>query len=311
MDDSNVMAARVVGRRAELGWFDVDFTMHGCAYLQNGKVHYKVSSQAEDIYQFAETAALEKIYTSNVLSCKEKYPVPSGMKDLIAADVKKKLARELKKRYPIGFFEMLNDMAERTIDDNAAEQLWKETEELEGIFSEKDMDQFEVRVQYVYRHHGINESSYHNLMKWIREERKNMDDNIISKALHEKTVYGFAYEKDGRIRYVDNALKAYVYEKAEQLEQEGMLITPMLSHTYWYEQTGRLSEVLREFRELLSKTYDKAYMQLLKEIRNNRAGITKEEFEELLRKAREHYGEDAANTILRYGCRWGTVCSWE
>ncbi len=56
---------------------------------------------------------------------------------------------------------------------------------------------------------------------------------------------------------MDNALKAYVYEKAEQLEQEGRLITPMLSHTYWYEQTDRLSEVLREFRELLSKTYDK------------------------------------------------------
>ena len=55
----------------------------------------------------------------------------------------------------------------------------------------------------------------------------------------------------------------------------------------------------------------KAYMKLLKEIRNNRAGITKEEFEELLRKARERYGEDAANTILRYGCCWGTVCSWE
>ncbi len=35
------------------------------------------------------------------------------------------------------FFEMLNDMAKRTIDDNAAEQLWQETEDLEGVFSEK------------------------------------------------------------------------------------------------------------------------------------------------------------------------------
>ncbi len=91
MDDSNVVAARVVGRRAELGWFDVDFTMHGCAYLQNGKVHYKVSSRQKISINLQKQPHWKKIYTSNVLSFKEKYPVPSGMKDLIATDMKRKV----------------------------------------------------------------------------------------------------------------------------------------------------------------------------------------------------------------------------
>ena len=47
--DANFQAAEDVGRRAELGYFDVEFTMYGCAYLNpaDHKMYYKVSSKAE------------------------------------------------------------------------------------------------------------------------------------------------------------------------------------------------------------------------------------------------------------------------
>lgn len=307
MTDPNIQAARVVGRRAELGWFDVEFIMYGCAYLQHEKVYYKVSSQAEDIYHFAETAAVENIYTSNVFRYTEKCAVPSGMYDLIANDVKKDLARELKKQYSISFFKILNDLAERTQDNCAARLLYREAEQLEGIFSEEKIDQFEILVQYAYRHHSINFDTYQNIMKWIIEERKNMEDDWVSKNFYEKTIYGFAYEKDNHIKYVDNVLQSYVYEKAEQLEQNGYLITPILSHTYWYEQPRRTSEILQEFRALLVEQYDMSYIEKIKKIRDNKTRINKNEFMGLLEMIKNTYGDHAASTILRYGYTWGVL----
>ena len=305
--DPNVQAARVVGRRAELGWFDVEFIMHGCAYLQDGKLYYKVSSQAEDIYRFVDNAAVEGIYTSNVLKYTEKCAVPSGMHDLIANDVKKDLARKLQHSYSKTFFETLNQLSERTWGNGAAVLLWQEAEELEGVFSEEKIDFYESLVQYAYRHHGINSGTYQNIMRWIHEERKNMDDYLISKDFYEKTVYGFAYEKDGKIKYVDNALQSYVYEKAEKMEQEGYLITPILSHTYWYEQSRRVSEVLCEFRLLLETVYDAEYMTKIKTIRTHKTEINADTFNALLEQIKMSEGEYAFNTLLRYGYAWGIL----
>lgn len=309
MTDPNVQAARVVGRRAELGWFDVEFIMYGCAYFQNGKMYYKVSSQAEDIYRFAENATVENLYTSNVLRHTEKCAVPSGMHDLIANDVKKDLARELQKRYSAEFFSELNVLAKYTQSDHAAEILWEMAEQLEGVFSEEKIDQFEMLVQYACRHHSIHFDTYQNIMKWIAEERKNMDDNWVSKSFYEKRIYGFAYEKDGTIKYVDNVLSSYVYEKAEQLEQNGYLITPILSHTYWYDQPRRTSEILCDFRALLAEQYDTRYIEKIKKIRDNKTKMNENEFMSLLKTVRNNYGDHAAETVLRYGYTWGILKS--
>lgn len=304
MADPNVEAARVVGRRAELGWFDVEFIMYGCAYLQNGKVYYRVSSQAEDIYLFTKKAAIENVFTSNVLKFTEKCSVPSGMRDLIANDVKKDLARQLKKMYPVEFFNILSDLAKRTESDVAATLLWEEAEQLEGIFIEEKINQYELLVQYAMYHHSINANTYQSIMKWICEERKNMDENVVSKDFCEKTIYGFAYEKDEKIKYIDNVLQSYILEKAEQLEQEGYLITPILSHTYWYEQTRRISEILNEFRSLLKDVYDSAYMEKIRMLRDIKVTSDIGTFHTLVNDTRLTYGNAAADTLTRYGNVW-------
>jgi len=224
-----------------------------------------------------------------------------------ANDVKKDLARALKCSYSKTFFEILEHVSEQTWSNVAEDLLWNEAEQLEGIFSEEKIDLYESLVQYAYRHHGIESGTYQNIMRWIHDERKNMDDYLISKNFYEKTVYGFAYEKDGKIKYVDNALQSYVYEKAEKMEQEGYLVTPILSHTYWYEQSRRVSEVLREFRLLLETVYDAEYMTKIKTIRTHKTEISADTFNALLEQIKMSEGEYAFNTLLRYGYAWGVL----
>ena len=49
LDLRDLQVARDVQRRAEMGWFDVEFTMYGCAYYQNGERYYRVSAHDEKI----------------------------------------------------------------------------------------------------------------------------------------------------------------------------------------------------------------------------------------------------------------------
>ena len=61
--DANVQAAEDIGKMAELGYFPVEFTMYGCAYLNpiDNKMYYKISSEAEKIYDLIERSMLNKI----------------------------------------------------------------------------------------------------------------------------------------------------------------------------------------------------------------------------------------------------------
>ena len=82
----DIQVAEDIGKKAALGYFDVEFTMYGCAYW-DGERKYKISPNKEDIYRFIEEANLKEIYPSNVMQYTERCPVPSGMKEIGRAHV--------------------------------------------------------------------------------------------------------------------------------------------------------------------------------------------------------------------------------
>ena len=91
--------AEDVAKKAMLGWFDVEFIMYGCAYLdpKTDKMCYRISSREEDIYDFVEKSVRYNIYPGKVMSIRKRYPLPSGMKEFVAEEVKRELARTLKR----------------------------------------------------------------------------------------------------------------------------------------------------------------------------------------------------------------------
>ena len=100
----DIQAASEVARRAELGWFDVEFTMYGSAYYDRGKRYYQVSAEAEKIYESIDRNLQSGFLPTNVISMTEKVPVPAGMRDYISLEVKKELSLQMQKYYPIEFF---------------------------------------------------------------------------------------------------------------------------------------------------------------------------------------------------------------
>ncbi len=303
----DLRVAEDIGKMAELGWFDVEFTMYGCAYMFEGKMCYKISSEAKDIYDYIEHGAKQGVYPSNVLSLTEKCPVPAGMKELIAQDVKKDLGRKLREVYPQAFFEELYALAQAVTTNSAAALLWAEAEALEGVFEEEKLKYFEELVDYAYSCRKLEQTEYAALLQWIASERRDMEDDFVSKDIFEKTLYGIAYAGEAGIEYMTNAQKEYVYEKMHELEQAGSFTTPLFSKTYWYNYVYRLVDVNRDFKKKIRQELDEPYINKIMAIRTGECALTKEAYASFAEAIRKKYGDKPYETLLRYGYRWGVV----
>lgn len=297
------VVAEEVGKMAELGYFDVEFTMYGCAYLEDGKRYYKVSPEAADIYRFIERANLRKIFPSNVLQYTKKCAVPAGMKEVIAQDVKVELAKQFRDMFPVEFFEMLHTLAEQVTENSANAMLWQRVDELEGLFDIEKLRRFEELLDYMYSCRKVTTKEYEKLHAWLKDERKSMMENFETKDMFEKTMYGVLYMEGDRPRYVENARMEYVYEKLYGIETQGGIVTPVFAKTFWYNYSYRLADVIKDYKQELHQVFDKSYLEELEKIR--RAPQHGQLFDETLKKVVEEFGEKPAETLSRYGDRWG------
>jgi len=296
-----------VNKKAELGYFDVEFTMYGCAYwdMAADKVFYKVSSNNTDIYIFIEESVKNDIFPSKVETMTIKCPVPIGAKELIAADVKKELAKELKKKYTKRFFEDLYEIASIIRNNTASPVLWERAEALEGVFDEEQLIFFENMIVYSYGCQKLNRNNYEQLKRWLEDEHKNMLDDCIVKDILKKTIYGFGYKENGQLKYFSNANKGHVYEKAFILEQNGLCVFPIFSKTYWYNYNISLQEIKKVFKEEL-KTYCETNYSDFTIIRSVLSSWNDEMLDKL-NEIKSLYGEDAYLTAKRYFYRWGII----
>lgn len=299
----DVQVAEEVGKMAELGYFDVEFTMYGCAYLENGKRYYKVSPEAADIYCFIERANLRNIFPSNVLHYTKKCAVPAGMKEVIAQDVKVEVAKQLRELYPVDFFEMLYTLTEQVTENSASAMLWQRVDELEGLFDIEKLRRFEELLDYMYACRKVTTDEYEKLHAWLKDERKSMLENFETKDIFEKTMYGVLYMDGERPRYIENARMESVYEKLYDIETQGGVVTPVFAKTFWYNYSYRLADVIKDYKQELHQVFDKSYLEELEKIR--RAPQHWSLFDATLKKVEEEFGEKPAETLCRYGDRWG------
>lgn len=309
MKEANVQTAEDIAKKAELGYFDVEFTMYGCAYWDRAAatMKYRISSKAEDIYDHIESAAKIAVYPGQVERLTLKCPVPLGTKELIAQDVKKELAKELRDKYSQAFFAELYDIADQIQSDDAKDLLWAEAERVEGKFEEEELRRLEALLDYTYSCKKLLPETYQALLALIAEERQSMDEDFISKDIFEKTMYGIVYVEDGQPKYLSNAQRDYIYEKAYALETQGIFVSPLYAKTYWYNYEYRLNDVKKDYSLELKKVYDQAYLEKLAQIKTKADPAARVAFAQKLRAVKAQYGDGAAQTMQRYGYRWGVL----
>lgn len=303
----DTLLAEEVGKKAELGWFDVEFTMYGCTFLLDGKQYYRLSADEKKIYDYIVDGAKNKVTPSNLFTITESFPVPVGMKDSVTLEVKKCLASQMRKVYPYDFLSYLTELKQKAQEDSAYSFLLGKQQELECCFDNEKLTWYEILTEYIYFCNKISEEHYQSIKEWLAEERKNMEEEIIYKDQYQRTFYGFAYFMNDKLQYIVNARKETVYKKHDALMLEGRCVSPIFSKTYYYTYNVKLPHVRNRFEEELKSYYTIDFMKGLKQQITTNRNIAKADFEKQLKHIEIEYGNEAKKTMMLYGYRWGIL----
>ena len=137
---------------------------------------------------------------------------------------------------------------------------------MEGRFEEEALRQLEVLIVYAYSCKTIRTETYHDLLAWLAEERKSMDEDVCCKDIFEKTFYAIAYQTESGWKHVINARRGYIYQKKHTLQQQGIFVSPIYSDTYYYNYTLRLPQVHKRFEQEAQAYLNPHYLQTLEKI---------------------------------------------
>lgn len=307
MDDTlrDIQCSSSVGKMAELGKFDQEFTVYGCAYRQSGETYYRVSEHAETIYRFCERSRLSGLYTTKVMSYTERTGVPSGTKDDIWEESKWALAQQLSEIYPDRYLDFVNHLSGIPSNNAAWALLQPWQKHLEGRFERDQLQLFGHVIDYCFGAKLLYQDNYGQLKDWLENNWRQMEDDVIIKDVYERTLYGIAYRQYGQIFYEYDAKYANVYRKRQQYLSEGVLVTPIYSQTYWFNTFNKFPDVKAQYLDKLGQILAPCLM-LMEKIHQLPSFIAPEKFKELYHQAVQEYGE-VAEELKVYGYQWNCI----
>lgn len=289
-----------------LGCFDKEFTYYGVAYMDtSGEVCYRISAQRKRIYQFVEQSVSNNTYPTPVLRNVALRPAPSGYEEKIKLEVKKETARKLKDRYNKAYFEALKPLSDILPSNSAYPLLKAEMEELEGLYDTRQLQLFLGLVKTAVNSKVLTLQAEQELMRWVHDVEKQMEDDIIAKGQYKKTLSGFAYENEaGVLKYFYDAMPEVVYEEKAKYDLAGVFCTPIFSKEYHLKDMSKFIAAKKDFQSEMQMLFEDGYLELLKQIKTFPSVVPKEIFEKQSEIVKENCSKEAYHTFLSYRYRW-------
>lgn len=256
-----------VSMMEKLGRFDKEFIIYGCTYMKQGKRLYYMTSRREKIYEHIQKCLLNDVWPTSVQSLLVSCAVPAGSREEIAQDAKIALAEQMKEDFSDDYFNLLQDIAPKSVTDGALKLLLNEKNNLEGYFDRDYLLRFEGLIEMAYYEKILTTNSFIMLKEWVKKELRQMEDDIVLKNHFKRTFSGFAYLRNGKINYFYDGQKATVCEKEHQMQKEGDITTPIISKTIWFDSKTSVKTIREQFVIYLHAMLDEKYMDLVKKLK--------------------------------------------
>lgn len=295
--------AEDVSKMMELRRFEIEYTMYGSMFLENGKVKYIVSGNEDKIISFINDRKNFMKYPFPVMKHTVKTLVPSGTEEDIVRMVKVNLAKNMRGYFSCVFLRDFYALAANENDDSAKEILDELQMRLYGMYRAENLLLFEGLMDFAYRAKHIKESTCKKYEFWLNEEWHQMEDMPELEDQFSKELYGFASKENEKIKVYYNAEKAKVYEKSEMLSQRGYLVSQIYTKRYWYNYDKTLKDIRMEFHQLLENLFDETYFSYLQRIKALSSVIDRAKVEKL----EKIYGVESLmiqNVLERYMQYW-------
>lgn len=300
----DMMTALDVGKKVEMGYYDVEFNTFGCAYFDGTERNYRISASATKIYDYLESSALNDVYPTTIMATTFRKPIPRGLKDIVALDLKKDLAQTMRQDFSFLFLKSLQQLAESMHQNIAFDLLSNYMDTLEGTFQREQFDLFESTLTMAVTHQKLLQRDYYLLMQRLNEERQNISDDLRPHDLFHQTFFAFTYELLGKKQYIYDARKDFVYKKRYEIEKQGALVSPLLTKTCFYNYDYRLIDARKDFAKTLPSIFHPAYMTMLRALKSLPAAISCEKFLQISNDFSKQFGPAVEDTLNMYGYLW-------
>ena len=288
-----------------LGCFGREFCVYGMAYEDEAGTAYRASGKALNLYEFARTCGIEGIYPTPVFSNLQRRISPAGTEDMIKNILKKETAAELKKKYNSTYFDAMHVLGKIGANNEAYALLSRMQDYLDGRYVESEIDLFEGLLLEAVNDKLLTTNAYLEFADWVKDVRKQLENDIKSKGRYEKVMSGFSYrDAKGTIKYFTDAFLQTSYETREEYELKGYQVTPLYVKKYWTREASEFIKVRKEFETHIRECLDADYWQLLDEIKAMPSAIPKDVYEAQKAIVKEQCSEIAYQNVVRYGRRW-------
>lgn len=306
--DANLVAAQTAGAMIEMGCFAQEFTMYGSACYEAGQRRYIISADEARVADLVHSSAHAQALFTPLKQLTMSVVVPSGCLEEVSRAVKKRLARELADRYPLGYFQLAAQLLAVPPNDQAEDILLTMRQSLEGIFEEEKLQVFEGLLDLASYKKNITELTEHELRRWLRRMREEMADDGRQMACFSKTFYGFVYFKPDGTKAKDiNVCREIIYRHRQTGQRQGSWMTPVLCRTYWYDHDQTVQALRAQFADHLAKVYDEDYLTLWRTLMAIPAAVSPEAFHTARSEAERDYGQPAREALEAIGWRLGLM----
>lgn len=288
-----------------LGCFGREFCVYGFAYEDELGTAYRASGKALNLFEFARTCGIEGIYPTPVFANVQRRISPSGSEDMIKNILKKETAEQLKETYNSTYFQAMHTLGKVGAGNEAYELLSRMRDYLDGRYVESEIDLFEGLLLEAVNDKLLTVNSYLEFADWLKDVRKQLENDIKSKGRYEKVMSGFSYrDEKGNLKYFTDAFLQTSYETREAYEMKGLQVTPLYVKKYWTREASEFLKVKKEFDVHIRECLDADYWKLLDEMKAMPSAVPQEVYEEQKQIVKDSCSEAAYQNLLRYGRRW-------
>lgn len=299
----DIQCGNDVARMAELGKFDREFSVYGCAFRENNETYYYVSEKSETIYHFWERAQKRGIYPTKFMTHTQLTGVPSGMEDEIWDEEKWNLAVIMADSFDDSFLELLNEIGSFEPLNLAASDLFSWKDAIEGRFRRDLLTVFDIFVNYFYLIKQLNEPSYIELMEWSRKVWGQMEDDLIVKDIFERSLHGYLYEENGKIKSIYDAQFPTIYRLWIEAIIRGNIVTPIYSETLWFTSFMDFSKKKTIFVDHMNDLLG-PHVCLIKKLAAGNTFVSRDWFRAYYENVKNNYEKSAIETMNLYGRLW-------
>lgn len=288
-----------------LGCFGREFCVYAIGYEDEQGIAYRASGKALNLFEFTRYCGVNSIYPTPVFTNLQRRISPAGTEDMIKNLLKKETAIELKKQYNKDYFAAMHILGKISANNAAYDLLSQMRDYLDGRYVESEIDLFEGLLLEAVNDKLLTAGAYLEFADWLKDMRKQLENDIKSKGRYEKMMSGFSYKDgNGQIKYFTDAFLQTSYETREEYELKGYQVSPIYTKKYWCREASEFVKIRKTFDLHIKECFDINYWQLLEKIKAMPSAIPGDIYEEQKKIVQKNCSDRGYQNLLRYGRRW-------